>query len=416
MRHVRELTPEELEESLTLSANAYPGLELASRVNRVRYRERVSQLDQDQDTHFYGLFEEGEMRGVMRWHDFTMNLFGEPTLVGGLGGVAVDLLHKKEKIAADMVRAFLDHYRKAGAALTALYPFRPDFYRRMGFGYGTPTHFHHFLPASLPTGASKTNLGYLGKEDRQRIHDCYHRYFRHTHGIMARKLPYWDHIFNEATIQVVGVDQGSRLAGYVAFSFDKGKQDNFLSNTLHIRELVYETAGDLEKLLTFLHTQADQVEAISYNTQDEDFFYLLQDPRQVTGAILPKTIAHETSARGLGIMYRVLDVDRLFEVLEKHNFGGVSCRLRITLTDSFLPDNAGSYDIDFVAGKARPAAGAPAEVSLSVDVAEFSALVIGAVKLEKLVEYGLATLSDEAYIERLGLLFNGPKPICLTSF
>ena len=46
----------------------------------------------------FGLFEDGQMRGIMRWYDFTMNFFGAQTLVGGIGGVAVDLLHKKEKV------------------------------------------------------------------------------------------------------------------------------------------------------------------------------------------------------------------------------------------------------------------------------------------------------------------------------
>jgi hypothetical protein len=106
MREIRELTTVELEESITLSARAYPGLELTNRTNRTRYRERIIQADEDPNTRFLGLFENGEMRGVMRWHDFTMNFFGKQTLAGGLGGVAVDLLHKKEKVAAEMVQAF----------------------------------------------------------------------------------------------------------------------------------------------------------------------------------------------------------------------------------------------------------------------------------------------------------------------
>lgn len=32
---------------------------------------------------------------------------------------------------------YLRHYRERGTPLTALYPFRPDFYRSMGFGFGT---------------------------------------------------------------------------------------------------------------------------------------------------------------------------------------------------------------------------------------------------------------------------------------
>ena len=416
MRQIRELTPLELEDSITIFANAYPGLELTNRANRVRYRERVAQFDMDPTTHFYGLFEEGQMHGVMRWHDFTLNFFGVQTLTGGLGGVAVDLLHKKEKIAADMVQAFLRHYKDAGSSIAALYPFRPDFYRRMGFGYGAPMYHYRFLPASLPKGPRRSDLVFLDKSDSERLHDCYDRYFHRTHGVMARRPQLWDSVFSDPGRQILGVSKGGRLSGYLSFSFKKGRHDNFMSNTIHIGELIYETAEDLNQLLTFLHMQADQVEAISYNTQDDSFFYLLQDPRMDAGAMLPQTIAHISSTQGLGIMYRVLDVPSLFELLKNHNFSAAAYRLQIDLSDSFFPENAGSYIIEVSDGKARLAPEAAPEVVLSLDVAEFSSLVIGAVNLRKLVEYGLATLSDKAYLERLNRLFSGPKPVCLTSF
>ncbi len=417
MRQVRQVTPTELlEDTIAITANAYPGLELANHTNRERFRERLSQLDLDPSTSFYALFEEEQMRGVMRWHDFTMNFFGVQTLVGGLGGVAVDLLHKKEKIAAEMVQAFLWHYKNAGACLTALYPFRPDFYRRMGYGYGTLMNNYRFLPASLPKSGPKEDLQFLNSSDIERIHDCYDCYRQRTHGIMARRLQFWQAIMRDPGKQIIGVNRGDRLSGYLIFSFEKGGKDNFLSNNLTISELVYETAEDLSKLLTFLQTQADQIEEIIYNTQDDSFYYLLQDPRRSTGKMLPAVLYHESSTQGLGIMYRVINIPRLFEVLENHDFGGISCRLQIMLSDSFFPENTGSYIVEVIDGRARFAPEASREVTLSMDVAEFSSLVVGAVTLRKLADYGLAEISDRAYLARLDQMFSGPKPICLTSF
>ncbi len=416
MRHLRKLTPHELEDSMTIFANAYPGLELTNRANRVRYRERLNQASLDPTTNFYGLFEDGQMRGIMRWHDFTMNFFGEQTLVGGLGGLAVDLLHKKEKVAYEMVLAFLRHYKDAGSPLTALYPFRPDFYRRMGFGYGTPMHRYRFLPASLPKGSTKSDMVFLGKNDGGKLQDCYQSYFRRTHGIMARRPQFWDIVLQEPSIQIVGICREDRLSGYVSFSFEKGRRTDFLSNHIYIRELIYESLDDLGRLLTFLQTQADQVEQIVYNTQDDSFYYLLHDPRDSAEELLPHDIAHVSSLQGLGIMYRVLDVPRLFEVLQQHNFNDVTCCLQIDLSDSFFPENAGSYVIKVTSGESKLAPDAAPDVILAMDVADFSSLVTGVISLRKLVGYGLATISDAAYLGRLDRLFSGPKPVCLTSF
>jgi predicted acetyltransferase len=55
-----------------------------------------------------------------------------------------------------MMLYFLRHYREQGAPLVALYPFRPDFYRQMGFGYGTKMDQHRVKPSALPRGPSKS--------------------------------------------------------------------------------------------------------------------------------------------------------------------------------------------------------------------------------------------------------------------
>jgi len=79
---------------------------LKKRVFGQRFRERSQRLSADLIVHPYGLFEDGRLIGVMRLYDFTMKLLSTRTLVGGVGSVAVDLLHKKEKIARDMILYF----------------------------------------------------------------------------------------------------------------------------------------------------------------------------------------------------------------------------------------------------------------------------------------------------------------------
>jgi len=103
-------------------------------------------------------------------------------------------------------------------------------------------------------------------------------------------------------------------------------------------------------------------------------------------------------------------------VLEDHNFGGVSCRVQIDLGDSFFRENEGSYIVEVRDGEASVVGDVLPEVILSLDVAEFSSLVIGAAGLRKLAAYGLATLSDDAYLDCLDRMFSGPAPLCLTSF
>jgi hypothetical protein len=57
------------------------------------------------------------------------------------------------------------------------------------------------------------------------------------------------------------------------------------------------------------------------------------------------------------------------------------------------------------------------DVEVGLDVADFSALVMGTVRFRSLHDYGLAEISDPGAIDTLDRLFRTErKPICTTPF
>jgi len=295
MRTIRTLEPHEYDDFVTLTADAYPGMELTTDAARLRFRERVEQAVAAAATVLVGLFENGRLLGVMRLYDFNMRLLSTETLVGGVGGVAVGLLHKKQKVAFDMLQHFLRHYKARGAPLVALYPFRPDFYRQMGFGYGAPMQQYRVAPAALPAGP-RDHLAFAGRADRAALSACYGRYRAQTNGLFARPDFAWNSIFEQPALQIVAVRPDAQtISGYLIYQFVKGPRDNFLSNDLLARELVYTSPAALAELLAFLHSQRDQVARVLLNTQEPDFHFLLRDPRLADGDMLKRVLYHESS-------------------------------------------------------------------------------------------------------------------------
>lgn len=416
MREIREIYAAEMDDFGQISANAYPGADVQTAETRQRFQLRMAEAADRGEMRLLALYEAAEMRGVMRWYDFRMNLFGQEVLAGGIGGVAVDLAHKKRGIATDMLRAFLAHYHEAGAALAALYPFRPDFYRHMGFGYGPPLYGYRFRPSSLPRARGGIHARFLGPEDQQGMVACYDRYAARTHGMMARGPFIWELRFQDGANHFVGVPGEGGLEGYLIFRFEKGDVDHFLSNKIFVRELVYESPAALQALLGFLNTQADQIEEIVYNAFDPLFFYALRDPRAPVGDLLPHVVYHESSTQGLGLMYRLLDIPRFFELLVDHDFGGQTLALAIDLEDGFFAQNAGRTTVTFAEGKPAVAAVAQPDVTMSMDVADFSSLALGCVGARTLFDLGLLRLSDERFLPQVARLFSAAPPICLTSF
>ncbi|MGC9335847.1 MAG: GNAT family N-acetyltransferase [Anaerolineae bacterium] len=415
MSEIRRLSAQDFDRLAHIFATAYPGAKILSEADKARFKERALQIHQeDPAAAFYGLFRDGELLGIMCLYDFAMNFLGARIPAGGVGQIAVDLTHKKEHVARELMHYTLRHFRQRGTPLVLLYPFRPDFYTAMGFGYGSKMSQYRVKPAAFPKGPSKAGIRYLGPEDKQAILDCYDRFTSQTHGMIYKTEREMRNLFRNQQNQIVGCEVGGELRGYLVYTFEHG--DNFITNDMSIQEWIYETPEALSELLTFLHSQADQIRDVIVNTGDDGFHHLLLDPRDGSGRLIP-SVYHQSNTQGVGLMLRVVDRLRLFELLSERGFGGQTCTLRLTVDDSFLPEEAGTTLLRFDQGHLQCLEGGLADVGVRLDVGRFASLLAGTVSFRALHNYGLATLSDPTYVESISRLFAvEQKPMCTTAF
>jgi predicted acetyltransferase len=411
---IRPVPIEDLPALVDIATGAYPGMDVAAPEARRQFSERLAGTYDDPQRSLHGLYRDGRLLGIMVQYDFSMNVRGAMIPAGGVGMIAVHLAHKKEKIARDLVLYFLRHYRAAGAPIALLYPFRPDFYRRMGFGHGTKMSQYKYRASALPASDLRSRVRLLQAADAEAILECANRYVAATHGMIVKARRLVDGLFQRPGVTVAGYMEDSCLRGFVVFDFEKGQ--HFLRNDLRIEELVYESPTALAGLLSFLRSQQDQVEWIIHNTQDEAFHYLLEDPRNDSGRLV-SLVYHESNTQGVGLMYRVIDLPMLFSSLTEAEFGDGRLRLCIELADSFLPENQRSTVVEFSDGRATPAGDGRSDVALRLAVAEFSSLVMGVVPLGRLVEYGLAQVDDPTAAASVERLFRtAVLPRCTTRF
>lgn len=416
MSEINLIPEQDIDRFITIVENAYPDFDVSAEEKRQKFKQRLIKLQKEDETsHLYGLYREGNLLGGMLLLDFTMNVFSHKIRAGGVGLVAVDLIHKKEKVCKEMISYFLNHYREKGACITLLHPFRPDFYKEMGFGFGTKMHQYILKPAQLPQVA-KEHIQLLDKTDKQALQDCYDRCAEKTHGmILGEKGFRSDRFFDDPQCRIVGYKKGDNIQGFLVFTFKKGSEENFLINDIEVREFMYENRDAFLELLTFLHIQKDQIRHIILNTADDHFHHLLPDPRDFSTNKIPHAY-HECNTSGVGLMFRVIDVKKLFRTLESHNFGGIDCRLNLMVRDNFLKENEGAIVIHFEKG--TPHLDRKGfEVEVTVDVSEFSSLVMGVIPFRRLYHYGLAEISDLQYVNKIERIFRTEeKPVCTTDF
>ncbi|MBU7018933.1 MAG: GNAT family N-acetyltransferase [Theionarchaea archaeon] len=415
MSEIKLIPEEDFDDLITIVANAYPGFEISKEEDRQKMKERLLKMqNEDEVRHLYGLYREGNLLGGMILFDFQLRLFSVKTLAGGVGLVAVDLLHKREKVCKDMITFFVNHYKEKGACMTLLYPFRPDFYKEMGFGFGTKMHQYRLTPQQLPKG-EKSTIQFIDSNEKQAIIDCYNRYAEKTHGMIEDDGNQLGRFLDNPDFRVICYKKGDKILGYLVFTFKKGGEESFIINDIHVEEFVYETREALTGLLTFLHSQKDQIRYIIIDTQDEYFHSLLPDPRNDSDLLIP-SVYHVCHTSGVGLMYRVMDVEKFFAVLKDHNFGNQNCALKICVQDSFHKENEGDTIIHFKDGK--PHLGKKDyEIEISLDISEFSSLVMGVIPFKQLYRYGLADISDVNRIDVVDALFRTEeKPVCTTRF
>jgi predicted acetyltransferase len=414
MRAIKRIPPDDYEAFARIIANAYPSLDLHRPESLRQFaQERMVKGAADPLTSYVGLYTDGQLLGGMRLFDFTMNVFGTELPAGGVGLVAVDLAHKKQHVARDLIADYLRHYRGRGTTLATLYPFRLDFYTQMGFGYGAKLHQYRIKPANVPASGRREQVRLLDAGDKQLLADCYRRYTARTHGMIHKRPAEVDAIFEQPQQRVVAYVEDGVVRGYFLFQFVM--ESVFINYDIEIREFIYETREAFLGLLAFLNSQADQVRSIIFNTSDDSFHHLFDDPRTGTGNLLPH-VYHESHTSGVGLMYRVLDTAGLFHALADHDFGGQTCRLKLTITDTFLPENAGSLVVAFEDGRPR-LADAAFDAEVTIDVSEFSSLVLGVTPFRALYRYGLAEISDPAWVAVVNRLFLADEPpICCTRF
>jgi len=414
MSEIRLVRGDEFDEYARMTLDAYPAMfPPMTEEQRLGWLERMRKVNAEPGpVKYYGCYRGGEMVGGMRLHDFTMTVYEARLPVGGVGNVFVDLAHRREHVSRDMMQWFHARCLERGAPLAVLYPFRPDFYRAMGYGYGCKMNMYRFKPGDLPRGG-RENVRWMNEVDAPLLLECYNAYARRTHGMIDKQLPYFERLLRR--MKVVGYVAGGRVEGFLAFGFKKLDPDHELRQNLDIHTLVYLRREALGGLMGFLGSQLDQVERVTLCSMDDDLHCLPRDPRD--GEPRMFYTSQETNLQGLGVMYRVLDTRGLFRMLGGHSFGGADLRLRLNVADSFLPSNGGGTLIQFRGGRPTVLDGEECDVEVTVNVEWLSSLVMGVVDLRKLWAYGLLEVSDEGYVDQLDALFHAAvKPVTVEEF
>ncbi|WP_194841332.1 GNAT family N-acetyltransferase [Salinibacillus xinjiangensis] len=402
---IKKLVGEEIDRFCSLANRAFEGLHADKWL-----KENIEQATNEE---MYGLLRGGKLVAGMRVFQFDVTFSSISIPMGGLGMLAVDMLHKKEKHALSLINEFFEISQQQNCHMVMLHPFRTDFYRKMGFGLGTLVHQLELPPRSFTNYKQKSHLEELTLKDRDDVFHCYNRVAAQTHGMTKRV--YYERELNRPFQfgRLIGYKKNGQLLGYIAHSTAGGQ--------IRIHEFFYENSEVLQEFSTYLYQQADQFDRIIVNDYGRELLYFVQSQESISGEMTEIPSApglNHLGNHGLGVMYRVINIHGLVADLKAkgHRFNDKTINVKISLQDDLLKHNNDSITLAIQDGEIVNLNEKHADVEISMEIGDFSSLLMGAVDFKALHKTGLANITDDTFIETINQLFSQDKPICTKAF
>ena len=418
MENIRKIKKNEVEAFTKIMINAYPGFAAKEKDRLNLFKGHIDRIRKAKNNALFAYFENKEMLGIMRLLDFEMRFRGRDIKAGGIGLVGVDMMNKKRRIAKKMMKFYLDHYEKRKYYFAILYPFRPDFYKKMGFGYGSRSFDYKVDPLQIRDSECRKFVKEALMKNGKDILNCYEKYRNITEGLIKRDLKYIKALMKSEKMKKVIYEEKGKVYGYMLYHFSSEDDKNEFRNNIVVKELIYLNSKAMKGLMAFLRSQADQAEHIIIHSQDENLFLAFDDIRYKPAKFLTNGPHHITSESGNGIMYRIINPIKLFNSL-KGNIFNVSKPITVSfeINDIFMNNSKHKFTIAFDRKGHKIIKQNSADIKISMDIAEFSSMIVGAIDLKTLYRYGLVEIKNAGKIDEINNIFKTmEKPFCLTDF
>jgi predicted acetyltransferase len=271
--------------------------------------------------------------------------------VVGIGSVAVSPEHRRRGIGDALLRATLREMRQRGDAMSMLYSFRADFYRRFGWGLVEMPTMLSVPPALLPASDEAHSVRRLRMPDRLLVQELYDRHVKERgHFAIDRKPEWWERrLWGYEGEWVVYERRRGQIEGYLQLQIDSG--DGPWKLVITVNEYVAHTPDAHRGLTGYLHGLRDQaVEIVIATPPDAPWAVQLADAANLRGE-MKMGVVRSAGHAGYGAMLRLVDVKAALEMLP------VASQARgevvIEVRDKVLPQNERAWHVQARDGKLR---------------------------------------------------------------
>lgn len=407
---IKKVEANNIEEYCLLQLRAYPSMRFGSKEEWDNYIKRTQNYLKNKEFDIYGGYSGNQLVCSLILYHYQINYLGEWLPIEGVGSVAVDILHKREGICRKIMAWAEKTISDNSIPLSFLFPFRPDFYVGMGYGYGPMLYHYEIDPAQIPNKGEKSKIIYLTNKDIPLIRDFEEKLSFQIHGYVKKQDRELNDYFEHISWQKLGYLRDNQLEGWMVFHTKQPDPKNFLRHHLYIYEWWNASTDSRLSFLSFLFSQKDQYEKIIYHSVDNSLIHALRDPRDDVQKLVPPFISHPVGQLSTSIFYSVLDPKLLIQKI-----------LRYKGVDHLAPFD---WDIQKPFPKVHQERiswigdekSIKNKVLLTSTLSVASSILMGALTLKEATKWNLVSISDEKQLDKLDDFLRLPIPFCTPNF
>jgi predicted acetyltransferase len=346
------------------------------------------------------ILADGDVGAALASYDTAHFFGGHRVPCDAVAGVVVQAHLRRQGLASDLMRRFLEEAHARGVALSSLFAANHPLYRSVGYetagGYGELSIAPDRIGVREPAGA----LQPLGEDDEAARRALYRRmaatrpghldrdpglWRRATHDREDRPLPAW-----------LALAPGGAPEGYITLEPGSGIG---IDQQVRVADLAAVSPWAVRKLLAFLGDHASVVRTVHLPSGPAcPFLRSLPEPRVIW-------------RKHLGWLLRVVS---LVPAMEARGWpAAVSGRVEIQLDDPLLPANSGRWVLALEAGRMGVRPGGSGAVRMGPR--GLATVYSGWVSPTEAAAVGLMEGPDEA-LATLGAMFAGPAPWVLEMY
>jgi len=331
--------------------------------------------------------ENNNIRAVLSTIKFSQNIRGTFVKSAGVAGVACRPEYRRKGYITKLFSFAFKKMLEEEFLVSILYPFSYSFYEKFGYGQADSIKLYTIKSKDIIQRPTPNRIVQEDFDpDFRRCQPLYDRLTSQITGLVKRPPDVWRNLrgwnWNQKGFQFICQDSKGTDLGYLILRFEKKTFENPKSH-IAVREMVFFDPQTKQALLNFLANHDSQREMIKIAPFDQNYLPFLVSPRMENNQELANS------------MFRIVDVEHLLPKLSYPLQVQSQIRIRILENPTLCHWNNQTYHLDVKNGKVVVTTTSD-EPDLTMEIKEFSQIVIGFHSPQELAEAGKITGKSKA--------------------